>query len=639
MIRITELALPLDHPADAIAQAIVKRLNIKASDLIDFTVFKRSYDARKKNSEIKFIYILDVNLRHEEQVLASFSDDKHVGPSPDTHYYPVAQAPAQITERPVIVGFGPCGLFAALILAQMGFKPIVLERGRDVRSRTQDTWALWRKKILSPESNVQFGEGGAGLFSDGKLYSQIKDPKFYGRKVMHEFVRAGAPEEIMFVSKPHIGTFRLTGVVSAMREEIKALGGEVRFESKVTDLLIEDKRVVGVTLANGEHIHSRYVVMALGHSSRDTFRMLHNRGVFVEAKPFAVGFRIEHPQSLVDQARLGKYAGHPDLGAADYKLVYHAKNGRAVYSFCMCPGGTVVAATSEPERVVTNGMSQYSRNERNANAGIVVGINPEEDFPGGPLAGIELQEKLESQAYILGGSDYCAPGQLVGDFIRGKPSTKLGAVAPSYKPGVLLGDLASSLPDYVIEAIREALPAFGKQIRGFDHADAILTGIETRTSILDTTEAQYDRVLSINLKSAFFGTQLAAQQMIKQGGGGRIINITSVHEDWPMPGNTAYCLSKGGMRMLTRTAGVELAPHNILVVGVGPGAVATPINSGTMNDPALLKKLDDAIPLGRMAKPEEIASLVAFLASDAASYITATTIFADGGIMQSSPGL
>ncbi|HWV14098.1 MAG TPA: NAD(P)/FAD-dependent oxidoreductase [Cellvibrio sp.] len=503
MIRITELALPLDHPTAALPKAIVERLKIAESDLIDFTVFKRSYDARKKNSEIKFIYILDVNLRNPEQVLASFTGDSHIGPSPDTRYYPVAQAPAGLTERPVIIGFGPCGLFAALILAQMGFKPIVLERGKDVRSRTKDTWALWRNKILSPESNVQFGEGGAGLFSDGKLYSQIKDPKFYGRKVMHEFVRAGAPEEIMYVSKPHIGTFRLTGVVSAMREEIKALGGEVRFESRVADLLIEDKRVQGVVLANGEQIRSRYLVMALGHSSRDTFRMLHSRGVFVEAKPFAVGFRIEHPQSLIDTARLGKYAGHPDLGAADYKLVYHAKNGRAVYSFCMCPGGTVVAATSEPERVVTNGMSQYSRNERNANAGIVVGINPEEDFPGGPLAGIELQEKLESHAYVLGGSDYCAPGQLVGDFIRGKPSTHLGEVEPSYKPGVLLGDLAPSLPKYVIEAIREALPAFGKQIRGYDRADAILTGIETRTSSPVRITRDHETLQSLNTRGLY----------------------------------------------------------------------------------------------------------------------------------------
>ena len=482
MIRITELALPLDHPPEALRPTITRRLGIADKDLIDFTVFKRSYDARKKNTEITFVYIIDLSANNESSILARLAGDAHIRPAPDTGYYPVASAPEDLTERPVIIGFGPCGLFAALTLAQMGFKPIVLERGREVRQRTKDTWALWRKHVLTPESNVQFGEGGAGLFSDGKLYSQIKDPKFYGRKVMQEFVRAGAPDEILYVSKPHIGTFRLTGVVSAMREEIRALGGEVRFETRVSDFLIRDGRMQGVVLDNGEQIHSRYVVLALGHSSRDTFRQLHTRGVFMEAKPFALGFRIEHPQSLIDKARLGKYAGHSALGAADYKLVHHAKNGRAVYSFCMCPGGTVVAATSEAGRVVTNGMSQYSRNERNANAGIVVGISPEQDFPGGPLAGLALQESLESHAYVLGGSDYCAPGQLVGDFIRAQASSELGDVEPSYKPGVKLGDLATALPAYAIDAIREALPVFGRQIRGFDRDDAVLTGIESRTS-------------------------------------------------------------------------------------------------------------------------------------------------------------
>jgi len=506
VIRITELALPLDYTPEALHQAVSKRLSVPATELIEVTLFKRSYDARKKNSGILFICTVDVTLQDEAAVLKRFSRDRQVSVAPDTSYHPVVPrraAGAQLKERPLIVGFGPCGLFAALLLAQMGFKPIVLERGRDVRRRTRDTWALWRQHTLTPESNVQFGEGGAGLFSDGKLYSQIKDPNFYGRKVMQEFVRAGAPAEILCVSKPHIGTFRLTGVVSRMREEILSLGGEVRFESKVTDLLIEEGQVVGVALASGETLHSRHVVLALGHSSRDTLRMLEQRSVYLQAKPFAIGFRIEHPQSLIDTARLGRFAGHPELGAADYKLVHHARNGRSVYSFCMCPGGTVVAATSEPERVVTNGMSQYSRNERNANAGIVVGINPDPDFPGGPLAGVALQEALESQAYLLGGSDYSAPGQLLGDFLRGVGSTQLGEVIPSYTPGVRLGDLSQALPAYAIDAIREALPAFGKQIRGFDRDDAVLTGVESRTSSPVRITRDENSLQSLNVRGLY----------------------------------------------------------------------------------------------------------------------------------------
>ena len=487
MIRITELPLPMDPDArevgrEVLRAAIVQRLGIDDTALLDFSVYKRSYDARRKSSLITFVYIIDAEVSDEAQVLRRLADDRHVMAAPDTRYQPPARARDELRERPIVIGFGPGGLFAALILAQQGYRPIVLERGREVRQRTQDTWGLWRRNTLDPISNVQFGEGGAGLFSDGKLYSQIKDPRYLGRKVMQEFVRAGAPAEILYVSKPHIGTFRLTGVVSSMRREIISLGGEVRFESKVIDLLIENGRVEGVMLESGEALHSRHVVLALGHSSRDTFRMLERRGVFMEAKPFAIGFRIEHPQSMIDKVRLGRFAGHPALGAADYKLVHHASNGRSVYSFCMCPGGTVVAATSEPERVVTNGMSQYSRNERNANAGIVVGIDPLQDYPGGVLAGIALQERLESKAYDLGGRNYCAPAQLVGDFLRGQASKALGDVEPSYKPGVQLCDLAEALPEYAITAIREALPAFGREIRGFDRPDAVLTGIESRTS-------------------------------------------------------------------------------------------------------------------------------------------------------------
>ncbi len=514
MIRITELTLPWGDPTeartqDALRRAILKRLGLREPDLLDFSVFKRSHDARRKDRELSFVYIVDVAVRDEARLLAAHRDDRHVIPAPDTAFRPPPTAPAASLEQPLVVGFGPCGLFAALVLAQQGYRPIVLERGRDVRRRTQDTWGLWRKRTLTPESNVQFGEGGAGLFSDGKLYSQIKDPRHLGRQVMREFVRAGAPPEIMWVNKPHIGTFRLTGVVARMREEIIALGGEVRFESKVLDLLIDEcgdaREVRGVQLADGTVIASRHVVLALGHSSRDTFRMLHRRGVFMEAKPFAIGFRIEHPQSLIDRARLGRFAGHPAIGAADYKLVHHAANGRSVYSFCMCPGGTVVAATSEPQRVVTNGMSQYSRNERNANAGIVVGIDPEKDFPGGPLAGLALQERLESLAFEMGGGDYSAPAQLVGDFVAGRASTALGEVQPSYKPGIRLTDLAPLLPADAIAAMREALPVFGRQIRGFDRDDALLTGIETRTSSPLRITRDVDTLQSLNLRGLFPG--------------------------------------------------------------------------------------------------------------------------------------
>ncbi|GLO44691.1 FAD dependent oxidoreductase [compost metagenome] len=502
MLRITELKLPLDHPDEALREAIVQRLGIRDEQLLSFNLFKRSYDARKKNSELLFIYTIDLEASNEAELLSKFADDRNIGPAPDVTYKFVGQAPADLQERPIVVGFGPCGIFAGLLLAQMGFKPIILERGKEVRQRTKDTWGLWRKSVLNPESNVQFGEGGAGTFSDGKLYSQIKDPQHHGRKVLEEFVKAGAPDEILYINKPHIGTFRLTGMVEQMRQDMIALGAEVRFQQKVTDLLIEDGQLTGVVLESGEQLHSRHVVLALGHSARDTFRMLHAKGVYMEAKPFSVGFRIEHPQTLIDKARLGKYAGHPKLGAADYKLVYHAKNGRSVYSFCMCPGGTVVAATSEPGRVVTNGMSQYSRNERNANSGIVVGIDPERDYPGGPLAGIELQERLEAHAYVMGGSNYQAPAQLVGDFVAGRPSTALGSVEPSYKPGVTLGDLAPSLPDFAIEAIREALPAFDRQIKGYNLHDAVLTGIETRTSSpLRITRGEDFQ--SLNLKGLF----------------------------------------------------------------------------------------------------------------------------------------
>ncbi|MBD2258220.1 NAD(P)/FAD-dependent oxidoreductase [Pseudanabaena sp. FACHB-2040] len=481
MLRLTEIKLPLDHPEGAIEAAILKKLQIAPEALINYTVFKRSHDARKKG-EITLVYILDVETTQEKLLLKRLKKDPHVMPTPDMSYRLVAQAPSSLVNRPIVIGTGPCGMFAGLLLAQMGFRPLLLERGKAVRDRTVDTFAFWKKKDeLNPESNAQFGEGGAGTFSDGKLYSQVRDSNHYGRKVLNELVNSGASPEILYVNKPHIGTFKLVGIVQSLRARIEALGGEIRFQSRVKDIHIEQGQVQGVTLDSGETIASQHVVLAVGHSARDTFQMLFDRGVYIEPKPFSIGFRVEHPQTLIDRCRFGEQAGHKLLGAADYKLVHHCQNGRSVYSFCMCPGGLVVAAASEPGRVVTNGMSQYSRNERNANSAIVVGITPD-DYPGHPLAGIALQRRLEERAFELGGGTYDAPGQLVGDFLADRPSHDFGSVQPSYAPGVHLGDLSTSLPDYAIEAIREALPAFDKQISGFAMPDAVLTGVETRTS-------------------------------------------------------------------------------------------------------------------------------------------------------------
>lgn len=491
MLRLNEIKLPLDHTDDDLSTAIIDRLEITTEELISFKVHKRSYDARKK-AEILLIYQIDVTLdiAIEERALEKFAKRNSVMPSPDMDYHFVAQAPAGFPQkdqsRPIIIGFGPCGILAALVLAQMGLKPIILERGQAVKQRTKDTWGLWKKGKLNKESNVQFGEGGAGTFSDGKLYSQVKDKRHLSRKVLHEFVKSGAPEEILINSKPHIGTFKLVQMVENMRQQIIDLGGEIRFDSKVETIEREqhengDGKITGLTLSSGERLVSNHIVLAVGHSARDTFQMLLDTGVYIEAKPFSIGFRIEHPQSIIDKARFGAEAGNPILGAADYKLVHHCKNGRSVYSFCMCPGGTVVAAASEDGGLVTNGMSQYSRNERNANAAIVVGIEPE-DYPGHPLAGIDLQRQLEQAAFQLGGGEYHAPAQLVGDFLKNIPSTELASVEPSYKPGIALGDLSSALPEFAIDAIREAIPIFDKKVKGFAMADAILTGVETRSS-------------------------------------------------------------------------------------------------------------------------------------------------------------
>jgi uncharacterized FAD-dependent dehydrogenase len=512
MLRLTELKLPLGHPSEALRVAVLERLGVADADLLDLRIARRAHDARKK-SAILMVYSVDVEVSDEAAILARGLP--RVGVTPDTDYRFVARAPEGLAKRPVVIGTGPCGLFAGLILAQMGFRPIILDRGKVVRERTQDTWGLWRRGELNPESNVQFGEGGAGTFSDGKLYSQIKDPRHLGRKVLAEFVKAGAPPEILTEAHPHIGTFRLVTMVESLRAQVEALGGEYRFGSRVDDFQIEttaegERRLQAVILANGERIAADHVVLAIGHSARDTFQVLHDRGVHIEAKPFSIGFRIEHPQSLIDKARFGSCAGHPDLGAADYALSHHATNGRTVYSFCMCPGGTVVAATSEVGMVATNGMSQYSRNERNANSGIVVGITPD-DYPGDPLAGVALQRQWEKAAFAAGGGTYAAPGQKLGDFLTGRPSAELGAVSPSYKPGVHLTDLGGCLPDYAIAAIREALPVFGRQIPGYDHPDAMLTGVETRTSspIRIRRDAAYESINTHGLYPAGEGAGYA----------------------------------------------------------------------------------------------------------------------------------
>ena len=486
MLRITELRLPLDHPEEDLRKAVVTRLGIKPDDLLSFSVFRRAWDARKK-SAIKLVYTIDAEVRDEARISARLKDDRHVNPAPDTTYKFVARAPERIKKRPLVIGAGPCGFMCALVLAQMGFRPILLERGKVVRQRTKDTWGLWRRGALDPTSNALFGEGGAGTFSDGKLHSGISDPRHHGRKVLTEFVKAGAPEEILYVAKPHIGTFRLVTVVENVRAEIEALGGEYRFGTKVVDIDLADdgngnRQVRGVVLEDGSTIETDHVVLAVGHSARDTFEMLLARSVTIVPKPFSIGVRIEHPQSLIDACMFGPSAGNPILGAADYHIVHHASNGRSVYSFCMCPGGQVVAATSEPGCVVTNGMSQYSRAERNANAGIVVGVTPDEDYPDGPLAGIALQRHWEKKAFEAGGGTYAAPAQRVGDFLSGRASTGLGDVMPSYKPGVVPTDLAQCLPDFAVVAIREALQAFDKRIPGFSMADAVMTGVETRTS-------------------------------------------------------------------------------------------------------------------------------------------------------------
>ena len=497
MLRLSELKLPLDHPEDALQKAVLKRLRVPPNDVFEQRLVKRSIDARRRD-QIQLIYSVDVRVRGEAALLRRLGKTARVRQAPDTTYKPVTHAPRAGLEqgepRPVVVGAGPCGYFAALLLAQMGFRPLLLERGEPVKQRTLQTFAFWRGETeIDPESNAQFGEGGAGTFSDGKLYSQVSDPEHYGRKVLEELVASGANEDILTLQRPHIGTFKLATVVRGLRARIEALGGEVRFGSRVERLRLDPNQgtkshqLVGLDLANGDAIPCRHLVLAPGHSARDCFAMLEQIGVQIEAKSFSVGVRIEHPQPLIDAARWGPAAGHPRLGPAEYKLVHHASNGRCVYSFCMCPGGFVVGATSELERVVTNGMSQHSRNERNANSGLVVQLEaedlaPYERYPGDPLAGVALQRDLEHRAYLLGGSTYAAPAQRLEDFLANQPSKQLGSIAASYQPGVHPCDLNALLPAPMMVALREALPAFARRVRGYDHPDAVLTGVETRTS-------------------------------------------------------------------------------------------------------------------------------------------------------------
>ncbi len=501
MLSISQLRLSLDHSSEDLVSAIHKVLRISPERLISYKVLRRSIDARSKN-RIKFVYSVDVSVTGEKSLLKRFARNKNIRKSSSAEYRNLLKAqtdfPLVDEHRPVVVGAGPCGYFAALLLAQMGFKPLLIERGHSVKRRTLQTFGFWRgRHRFDPNSNVQFGEGGAGTFSDGKLYSQVSDPDNYGRKVLEELVASGANSEILTHHHPHIGTFKLATVVRGLRKRIEDLGGEIRFEALMDEVVLESSceesetskpfQLVGIKLADGSFIRTSHLIVALGHSARDSFVMLEKVGVQLEQKLFSIGFRIEHPQLGIDQDRWGPMVGHPALGHAEYKLVHHASNGRCVYSFCMCPGGLVVASTSENNCVVTNGMSQHSRNERNANSALVVNLikndlTQYERFESDPLAGIAFQRSLEEKAFRLGGGDYFAPAQRLEDFVARKASISLGAVKPSYLPGIRLCDLNDSLPYPFIEAIRESLPCFAKQLPSFYNPDAVLTAVETRTS-------------------------------------------------------------------------------------------------------------------------------------------------------------
>jgi len=480
MIRLRDITLPFDHKEEALASSILERLGIPEHQLLNFTIVHKSIDARRKN-HIVAVYTIDVGLKNEPELLSRFSQDIRISAGPCMNY----QLPTVGNihgPSPVVVGSGPCGLFVALILAQLGFKPVLIERGKEVSSRVKDVQNFWHKGQLDPESNVQFGEGGAGTFSDGKLTTQIKDKYNRSRKVLEEFVRAGAPEEILYQAKPHIGTDNLVKIVKNLRNTIISLGGQVRFETKLTGIKIKDSKVAGAIVNDSETIETDTIVLALGHSARDTFEMLHQLDIPIEAKPFSIGVRIEHPQSLIDKAQYGRFASHRLLGPAEYKLVHHCENGRSAYTFCMCPGGEVIASSSESGGIVTNGMSRYSRNHFNANSALLVGVSPRDFGSTSPLAGIEFQRKWERKAFETGGNNYFAPVQLVGDFFSGRPSNSLGEVCPSYTPGITPCDLAECLPGFVVETLCLAIPQMDKKLKGFARNDAVMTAVESRSS-------------------------------------------------------------------------------------------------------------------------------------------------------------
>ncbi len=497
MIRINEIKLSLEEDIDRIPGKIAKKLRLKPEEILEYQIFRESIDARKRD-QINLVYTVDVKVKNEEKVLEKHRD---ISNSPDFRYNDVTHGTKVLGNRPVVIGTGPAGLFAGLILAQRGYKPVLLERGQDVDTRTEDVKGFWQGKEINPESNVQFGEGGAGTFSDGKLTTRIKDIRV--RKILEELVEAGAPEEILYSYKPHIGTDILKIVVRKIRNAIIALGGDVRFGSKVTDLYIENDGIVGVKVNESEKIETNEVILAIGHSARDTYEMLYECGVKIRQKPFSIGVRIEHPQQIINQSQYKAFAEHPRLGAADYRLTYQAKNGRAVYTFCMCPGGMVVAAASEKNTVVTNGMSEYARDQENANSALLVQVNTE-DFGGDhPLAGVAFQRKWEEAAFVLGGKDYHAPCQLVGDFLNGRPSTEIGKIKPSYVPGVVPTDLRECLPDFVIESMKEALPEFDKKLKGFAMADALMTGVETRSSAPIRIERHEETMESLTVQGLY----------------------------------------------------------------------------------------------------------------------------------------